>query len=119
MHERVVTTKEKAKEAKSLAEKMVTLARKGTLHARRLAVSRLHDVGAVNKLFNDIAKRNTARPGGFTRILTLDRRRLGDNASQVIFEWVDKVSAEPSAEGAEAVSTSGVSGTSGKKAKGD
>ncbi len=88
-HERVITTREKAKEARPLAERLVTLARGGTLHDRRLAFSRLRDGEAVHKLFSDISQRNPSRRGGYTRILTLDRLRLGDRASQAVFEWVD------------------------------
>ncbi len=97
-HERVVTTEARAKEAKPYAEKLLTLGRQGTLHARRLAISRLHNIDAVHKLFDDIAKRNPERQGGNTRILKLDKRRLGDNASQVIIEWVDKAPVSAGAE---------------------
>jgi large subunit ribosomal protein L17 len=97
-HEKVRTSCEKAKEARSLAEKLITLGKKGTLHDRRIALSRLHNKDAVAKIFDDIAKRNPERKGGYTRILKLDETRLGDNASQVIFELVDApvaVEAEP------------------------
>lgn len=77
-----------------MAEKLLTLGKKGDLHARRRAISILHDSKAVNKLFTDIAKRNPSRQGGYTRILKLDKTRLGDNASQCVFEWVDKAPVE-------------------------
>jgi len=99
LHETVRTSSEKAKEAKSLAEKLITLGKKGTLHARRIALSRLHNKAMVTKIFEDIAKRNPERNGGNTRILKLDETRLGDNASQVIFELVDApVAVEPETE---------------------
>jgi large subunit ribosomal protein L17 len=93
LHEKVRTSCEKAKEARSLAEKLITLGKKGTLHDRRIALSRLHNKKAVAKIFDDIAKRNPERNGGYTRILKLDETRLGDNASQVIFELVDATAA--------------------------
>ena len=89
-HEKVVTTEPRAKEARSLAEKMVTLAKRGTLHARRQAISKLKRVDVVAKLFEDIGKRNPARQGGYTRILKLDGVRLGDAAEKVAFMLVDQ-----------------------------
>ena len=103
LHERVITTMPRAKEARSLAEKMITLGKKGELHHRRLAIQRLHDKDAVHKIFEDIAKRNPSRPGGNTRILKLDSSRLGDNAMKVVFELVDvAVAAEGATAGKEA-----------------
>lgn len=93
-HERVVTTEAKAKEARTLAEKLITLGKKGTLHHRRLAIAKLHDKKAVHKIFDDIAKRNPERAGGHTRILKLEKPRLGDAATQVVFEFVDAPVAE-------------------------
>ncbi len=86
--ERIQTTPEKAKEARRLAEKLITLGKKGTLTARRRALELLPNKRAVRKLFADIAPRYTDRPGGYTRILHLGRRRVGDDAPQVIFELV-------------------------------
>ncbi|NOZ22122.1 MAG: 50S ribosomal protein L17 [Planctomycetes bacterium] len=87
-HERIRTTAAKAKEARGLAEKVITLAKEGSLHSRRRALSFLQDRDVVSKLFDDIAPRYQDRNGGYTRILHLDERRLGDNAPQVLFELV-------------------------------
>jgi len=89
IHEQITTTEPRAKEARSLAEKMITLAKRGTLHSRRLALKKLNNKEVVAKLFEDIAKRNPERQGGYTRILKLDERRLGDSAVKVIFALVD------------------------------
>src|SRR5438034_1482856 len=87
-HKRVTTTLAKAKAARSVAEKMVTLGKSGTLHDRRLAVARLHQEDAVRILFNEIAPTHTERPGGYTRIMRLNQRQ-GDAAQRAILEWVD------------------------------
>ena len=92
LHERIQTTPAKAKEARRLVERLVTLARKGTLHSRRLALAKLPDKEAVNKLFAVLGPLFAERPGGYTRIIHLTKRRLGDNAPQVIFEFVQKSS---------------------------
>ena len=84
---RVTTTVQKAKLARIEAEKLVTLARKGTLHARRLAAARLRQPDAVALLFSDIVPLCEGRPGGYTRILKLGRRR-SDGAEMAILEWV-------------------------------
>jgi large subunit ribosomal protein L17 len=86
-HERIKTTLSKAKELRPLAEKLVTLARRGGLHARRLA---LRDVSqdAAKRLFDEIAPRFATRPGGYTRILKLGQRP-GDAAEAAIIEFVD------------------------------
>ncbi|MCX7872452.1 MAG: 50S ribosomal protein L17 [Verrucomicrobiae bacterium] len=89
-HNRVVTTLAKAKVARQLAEKMVTLAKKGTLHARRLAVARLHQKDAVKRLFSEIAPAQKARNGGYTRIVKLHQRR-GDASEMAVLEWVEPV----------------------------
>ncbi len=86
--ERIQTTPEKAKEARRLAERLVTLGKKGTLAARRRALELLPNKQAVRKLFAEIAPRYADRNGGYTRILRLGRRRVGDAAQQVIFELV-------------------------------
>ncbi|MHB8521829.1 MAG: 50S ribosomal protein L17 [Limisphaerales bacterium] len=85
---RITTTLAKAKAARSLAEKMVTLGKYGTIHDRRLAVARLHQEDAVRILFNEIAPTQKERRGGYTRIIKL-RQRRGDAAELAILEWVD------------------------------
>jgi large subunit ribosomal protein L17 len=87
-HKRVTTTLAKAKAARSVAEKMVTLGKKGSIHDRRLAASRLHQEDAVRILFNEIAPTQKDRPGGYTRIIRLNQRQ-GDAAQLAILEWVD------------------------------
>jgi large subunit ribosomal protein L17 len=86
-HERIQTTISKAKELRPLAEKLVTLARRGGLHARRLALRDLSQ-DAAKRLFDDIAPRFATRPGGYTRILKLGQRP-GDAAEKAILEFVD------------------------------
>lgn len=86
---RVRTTLQKARAVRSLAEKMVTLARKGTVHHRRLAISRLQQKAAVQKLFTEIGPRCAQRNGGYTRIIKLGQR-VGDAASTAYLEWVDQ-----------------------------
>ncbi len=85
-HGRIITTVEKAKEMRPFVEKLITLAKKGTLHARRLAVARLHDKEAVTKLFKEIAPRFADRPGGYTRIIKRHERRLGDAGRTAFIE---------------------------------
>jgi len=88
-HRRVTTTLAKAKAARSVAEKMITLGKAGTLHDRRLASARLHqDEEAVKALFNDIAPKQKDRRGGYTRIVRLGQRQ-GDAAQLAILEFVD------------------------------
>ena len=88
-HRRVKTTLAKAKAARSVAEKMITLGKAGTLHDRRLASARLHqDEIAIKILFNDIAPTQKDRRGGYTRIVKLHRRQ-GDAANLAILEFVD------------------------------
>jgi len=96
LHKRVITTLAKARAARSLAEKMVTLGKRGTIHARRLAAARLHQEDAVKILFNQIAPAQKSRPGGYTRIVKLGQRR-GDAAQQAILEWVELPAAQPEA----------------------
>jgi len=87
--ERIITTREKAKEARRLAERVITLGKRGDLAARRRALQMLGNKRAVKKVFEEIAPRYTQRPGGYTRIIGFPVNRLGDNASQVIFELVE------------------------------
>lgn len=86
-HERITTTVEKAKEVRPLAEKMITLGKKETLHARRQAAGFLLKAAAVKKLFDTIAARYADRPGGYTRILKLGPRS-GDGAELAIIELI-------------------------------
>ncbi|MBL8692957.1 MAG: 50S ribosomal protein L17 [Planctomycetes bacterium] len=96
-HERIVTTVAKAKEFRPAAERMITLAKKGGLHHRQIALSELPDKAVIRKLFDDIAKRFAARKGGYTRVLKLGRHRLGDNAPRAIFELVERKARETAA----------------------
>ena len=103
-HETISTTIEKAKEIKPFAEKLITLAKKGTLAARRRAIAILgnRDIvkeenrelvkkgTVIGKLFSDIAPRFLDRPGGYTRIIKLAKRRLGDNGRLVLLQLVGK-----------------------------
>ncbi len=88
-HERIETTVIKAKEARSLAEKLITFAKRGDLHARRQAARKLNDPAVLQKLFEEIGPRFAERPGGYTRILRLSGNRKGDNAEMAILELVD------------------------------
>ena len=87
-HQRIKTTLAKAKAVRPLAEKMVTLGKKGSLHARRTALAVLRQKGAVKKLFEDIAPRSATRNGGYTRIVKLGARK-SDAAPVAFIEWVD------------------------------
>ncbi len=91
IHKRIQTTLAKAKAARPVAEKMVTLGKSGTIHDRRLAVARLHQEDAVRILFNEIAPTQKERRGGYTRIVKLHARR-GDASNLAILEWVDAAS---------------------------
>ena len=87
-HQRIKTTLAKAKAVRPLAEKMVTLGKDGSIHARRTAFATLRHKDAVKKLFDDIAPRSTDRNGGYTRIIRLGQRK-SDSASMALIEWVD------------------------------
>jgi len=87
-HERIETTTAKAKELRPFAERLITLAKRGDLHARRLAGRLIADRQVLGKLFDDIGPRFTERPGGYTRILKLGTRR-GDAAEMALIELVD------------------------------
>jgi large subunit ribosomal protein L17 len=86
-HDRVVTTQAKAKELRPYAERLITLARRGDLHARRLVERRIKDKEVTHRLFSDIGKRFAARPGGYTRIIKLGHR-AGDGADVARIELV-------------------------------
>ena len=87
-HKRIITSLAKAKAARSVAEKMVTNGKRGTLHDRRLAVSRLHQEDMVKILFDEIAPTQKERRGGYTRIIRMNQRQ-GDACQRAILEWVD------------------------------
>lgn len=88
LNERIRTTQVKAMQLRSFVEPLVTLARRGTLHARRLAASRLGDKATVKKLFDEIAPRVGDRPGGYLRVVR-DGPRAGDGALMAYVEFVD------------------------------
>ncbi len=91
-HERIVTTTPKAKELKRFADKVITLAKRGSPHHRRIAHRDVRDVEVLNKLFDTLAGRYQARPGGYTRIVRVGRRH-GDNAEMAVIELVDRAPA--------------------------
>ncbi|HET7512506.1 MAG TPA: 50S ribosomal protein L17 [Chthoniobacterales bacterium] len=93
-HQRIRTTLAKAKAVRPLAEKMVTLGKNGSLHARRTALAVLRQKSAVKKLFDDIAPRSASRNGGYTRIIKLGQRK-SDAAPIAFLEWVDAEVVEP------------------------
>lgn len=88
-HERIETTEAKAKELRGITDRLITLGKEGTLHARRGALRVLRTKQTVQKLFDDVAKRFPARNGGYTRIIKT-RQRPGDAAKLVAIELVEK-----------------------------
>ncbi len=88
-HDRVVTTEAKAKELRPFAERLITLARRGDLHARRLVERRLKDRAVTHKLFTDLGPRFASRPGGYTRIVKLGHR-AGDGADVARIELLSE-----------------------------
>ncbi len=88
-HERIQTTDAKAKDVRRVAEKLITLGKRGDLGSRRQALSYIHDKGVVHKLFTEISPRFEGRPGGYTRIMKLGNRR-GDNAPISVLELVQE-----------------------------
>ncbi len=93
-HGRIRTTEAKAKAVKPYAERMITLARRGGLHARRQALGELRSQEVVHKLFSDVAPRMADRPGGYSRIVKIGPRQ-GDAAEMVYLELVDFDPAAP------------------------
>ncbi len=87
-HERIKTTEAKAKAVKPIAEQMITLGRRGDLHARRQALAFLRSQEIVHKLFSEVGPRMAERPGGYSRIIKIGHRP-GDAAEMVYFELVD------------------------------
>ena len=96
-HEQIKTTKPKAKDLRSFAEKMITLGKRGDLHSRRKAMSFLQDKAVVAKLFDNLAERYKDRQGGYTRVLAAGYR-FGDSAPMAVIELVDR---DSDAKGAE------------------
>jgi large subunit ribosomal protein L17 len=88
-HEQIVTTLPKAKDLRPIVEKLVTLGKRGGLHARRQAVAEIRDVAMVKKLFDVIGPRYKDRNGGYTRVLKAGFR-YGDNAARAVIEFVDR-----------------------------
>ncbi|WP_336946648.1 50S ribosomal protein L17 [Asaia sp. BMEF1] len=88
-HEQITTTLPKAKEIRPVVEKLITLGKRGTLHARRQAFAQLRDETIVTKLFSTIAERYQGRSGGYTRVLKAGVR-YGDNADMAVVEMVDR-----------------------------
>jgi large subunit ribosomal protein L17 len=107
-HERIVTTTPKAKELKRFAEKVITLAKKASPHARRQANVEIRDVEVLNKLFATLGPRFAERAGGYTRVIRIGRR-AGDNAEMSVIELVERTQAAASEE----------TPAKGKKAKSD
>ena len=96
-HEQIITTLPKAKDLRRVAEGLITLGKRGNLHARRQAIAFLRDESMVGKLFGPLAERYRSRNGGYTRVLKAGFR-YGDNAPLAVIELVDR---DPAAKGAE------------------
>ncbi len=94
-HEQIVTTLPKAKDLRPVVEKLITLAKRGDLHARRLAIAQIRDESMVRKLFDTLGPRYQERPGGYTRVLKAGFR-YGDSAPVAVIELVDR---DPDAKG--------------------
>src|SRR5262249_52906850 len=88
-HEQIVTTLPKAKDLRPIVEKLVTLGKRGDLHARRQAIAEMRDIAMVKKLFDVIGPRYKDRNGGYTRVLK-DGYRYGDSAAVAVIEFVDR-----------------------------
>jgi len=114
-HKRVTTTLAKAKAARSVAEKMVTLGKGGTIQNRRLVAARLHQEDVVGILFNEIAPAHKERRGGYTRIIKLGNRQ-GDAGQRAILEWVELPAAAEAAAPAKAEETKAASAPAEAKA---
>jgi len=94
-HEQIATTLPKAKELRRVTDRLITLAKRGDLHARRLAAARVRDEAMVAKLFETLGPRYAARPGGYTRVLKAGFR-YGDSAPMAVIEFIDR---DPEARG--------------------
>jgi len=106
LHERIETTVPKAKELRGIVDRMITLGKRGDLHARRQALSHLYDDAAVSKVFSDLAERFKTRPGGYTRILKKGFR-FGDGADMAFLELVDFQDQQKGASAAPAAGSKG------------
>ena len=106
-HEQIVTTLPKAKELRPIADKLVTLAKRGDLHSRRQAISQIRDKDMVKKLFDVMGERYAERKGGYTRVLKAGFR-YGDNAPMAVIEFVDR---DPEARGLDSGPTQDVDAT--------
>lgn len=116
-HERIRTTLMKAKELRPFAEKLITLSKRETLHARRLVLRDIHDKDVVSKMFDTISSRFAQRPGGYTRIIKLGARR-GDNAEMALIELIGAETGKKATTAAPASSASGeTAGNKVQKAK--
>ena len=96
-HEEVRTTTAKAKEVRRIAERMITLGKRGTLDARRRALRTIRERSVAAKVFDELAPRFQKREGGYTRIVKLGVRRHGDNAEQALIQLVDRKAAREAA----------------------
>ena len=121
-HERIETTEAKAKEVRILADRIITLGKRGDLHARRRALAYVRTREVVGKVFSDLAGRFAARPGGYTRLIKT-RRRIGDAARMVVIELVartappkDSVGAESSKKGSKTPAAAPAQDTASVKA---
>jgi len=118
-HELIETTDAKAKVLRRMADRMITLGKRGTLHARRRALSVIRDRDVTAKVFDELAARYAARPGGYTRVLKT-RQRLGDAAPMSIVELVDRSAAgAPPAKGGEAAEKPAARAKPEKKPRGE
>jgi large subunit ribosomal protein L17 len=88
-HEQIITTLPKAKDLRPVVEKLITLAKRGDLNSRRIAMSQMRDAAMVKKLFDVLGPRYNARPGGYTRVLKAGFR-YGDNAPMAVIEFVER-----------------------------
>ncbi len=88
-HEQIITTLPKAKDLRPVVEKLVTLGKRGDLHARRQAIAQMKDVALVGKLFSVLGPRYKTRNGGYTRVLKAGFRK-GDNAAMAVIEFIDR-----------------------------
>jgi large subunit ribosomal protein L17 len=111
-HEQIVTTLPKAKDLRPVVEKLITLGKRGDLHARRQALAQIRDEAVVKKLFDVVGPRYKDRNGGYTRVLKAGFR-YGDNAPMAVIEFVDRdVSAKGSADKARHEAAKAAEGTS-------